>query len=117
MFSFLLHTILLPLSGSFTCAEWGNCTITGGNLFNIVMMPYQWSLGDLAPVAIWGILIGIIWQRSHNMMLVGIIGIAINASMILYNPAIRTAWFLLAIAVGVTLFQLVTLRPHGGSTN
>lgn len=112
----LIKSILFPLTGNYTCLEWGNCTING-QLFNVIMMPYTWSLGDFAPVAIWGLLIGIIWKRSHSMMLTGIIGIAVNAAFVFYQPARILGWLLLAIAAGLTLFQLVTLRPHGGSAN
>lgn len=112
----LLKAILFPLTGNYSCFEWGNCT-TNGHLFEVITMPYSWSLGDFAPVAIWGLLIAVIWKRSHSMMLTGIIGVLINAAFVFYQPARIIGWLLLAVAAGITLFQLVTLRPHGGSSN
>lgn len=111
----LLSVVVYPLTGNYTCMEWGNCTLNG-KLFQVALMPYQWSLGALAPVAIWGILLAIIWKTSHDMRLVGIVGIAVNALYIgFYPPAAQIGWFLLAVSAGVTLFWLFIVRPHGGT--
>lgn len=113
----LLSIILYPLTGNYTCVEWGNCTLNA-NIFNLAIMPYQWSLGDFAPVAFWGICLAVVWKVSHNTALLGILGMALNVMLIsFYPPAREIGWFLLAISAGITLYWLFILRPHGGTAN
>lgn len=78
------------------------------NPFQAVLSPFQATLGDLTLVAIWGILLGILWIRTENLMLVGIIGILVSSSLTaIYEPARGIGLLLMGVAIGITLFQLV----------
>lgn len=78
------------------------------NPFQAVLKPLEATLGDLTLVAIWGILLGILWIRTQNLMLVGIIGILVAGSIsAVYEPAKGIGLLLMGVAVGVTLFQLI----------
>lgn len=113
--SFLLSVIVYPLTGNYTCVEWGNCTLTG-HIFDVAFLPYQWSLGAFAFVGVWGILLVVIWKVSQSVMLVGIVGLVLNVFLVsFYAPAREIGFFMLAISAGITLYWLFILRPHGGS--
>jgi hypothetical protein len=78
------------------------------NPFQAVLAPFQATLGDLTLVAIWGILLGILWIRTENLMLVGMIGILVSTSLTaIYEPARGIGLLLMGVAIGITLFQLV----------
>lgn len=78
------------------------------NPFQAALAPFQATLGDLTLVAIWGILLGILWIRTENLMLVGIIGILVSSSLTaIYEPARGIGLLLMGVAIGITLFQLV----------
>lgn len=111
----LLIFITFPLTGNYTCMEWGNCTLNG-QIFNVALYPYEWALGSFALVAIWGIILGVIWQKSHNTALVGVVGVVLNSLVVgFYAPARQIGWYLLAISAGITLYWLFIVRPHGGT--
>ena len=106
----------MPLPAAFSCFETGQCNFSG-QMFQVALMPYQWTLGAFAPVAIWAILLGIMWFRIQNIMHLAIIGIFINAGLVVfYPPARNDGIILLGCAIGVVLFQLFTNRIHHGSS-
>ena len=85
--------------------------------FGVLLMPLQWNLGELTPVAIWGFFVGIIWLRTHSVQLVGIVGLVVNSMMIsFYEPARTVGYVLLALSIGIVIYQLVTNRLHHGSS-
>ena len=74
-------------------------------------------MGEFFTVAVWGFFVGVIWLRTHSTQLVGIVGIVLNSMLIgFYEPARSIGWLLLAVSIGVVLYQLVTHRIHHGST-
>lgn len=106
----------MPLPSPFSCFETASCNFTG-QMFQVALMPYQWTLGAFTPVAIWAILIGVIWFRTQNTMHLAIVGIVLNAGLVIfYEPARNIGWVLLALAIGVVLFQLFTNRINHGSS-
>ena len=116
--SLISQIIFYQLTGNYTCFQFGNCTMTTTGIFNIAMMPYQWTLGIFAPVAIWGILLYIVWAKSQDTRLVAIVGIAVSTMLVsFYPPAKQIGWFLVAISAGITLYWLFILRPHGGTSS
>ena len=110
----LPHVPLQLLGGN--CYETSTCDFTQG-AFNVMLMPLQWNLGDFTPVVLWGILIGIIWLRTHSVQLVGVVGIALNSLLVtFYAPAREVGLLLLALSVGIVVYQLITNRLHHGSS-
>ena len=76
--------------------------------FEAVLKPFEATLGDLTMVVIWGILIGVLWLRTSNLMLVSIVGILVSSSLTaVYEPARGIGLILVGISVGITLFQLI----------
>jgi len=63
---------------------------------------------DLSILAVWGTVLFIIWLRSHNMMLVGIVGIFLTIALQTQLPesALNVGYVLLAFSIGVVLFKL-----------
>jgi|TARA_B110000438_G_C15559304_1_gene540415 hypothetical protein len=78
------------------------------NPFQAVLSPITATLGDLTLVALWGILLGVLWIRTQNLMLVGMVGILVSSSLtVVYEPARGIGLLLMGVAIGVTLFQLI----------
>ena len=80
--------------------------------FEAVLKPFQavFTVGtaDLTLVAIWGILLGIVWLRTSNLMLVSILGVLVSSSLTaIFEPARGIGLILVGVSVGITLFQLI----------
>ena len=76
--------------------------------FNAVLQPFNSVLGDLTIVAFWGILLGILWIRTENLMLVSLVGILLSGTITaVYAPAQGIGLLLVAVSIGITLFQLI----------
>ena len=98
------------------CYETSTCDFTQ-DAFRTLLMPIEWNLGDFTPVVLWGLIIGVIWLRTHSVQLVGVVGIAINSLLVaFYEPAREIGFLLLALSVGIVIYQLVTNRLHHGSS-
>lgn len=86
----------------------GNMCNIFTNPFSAVMEPFNAILGDLTLVVIWGIILGILWLRTENLMLVSIIGLVISATATgLYEPAQGMGLLLVGISIGIIIFQLI----------
>ncbi len=68
---------------------------------------------DFSIFVIWGIVLGIIWFRTHSTSITGIIGIflVIILQQVLPETAVNIGYLLLAISIGVMLYQLVIKKP------
>ena len=76
--------------------------------FAAVLAPLNAILGDLTLVIIWGIILGILWLRTENLMLVSIVGLVISSTAVgLYEPAKGMGLLLVGVSVGITIFQLI----------
>jgi len=76
--------------------------------FDAVLQPFHATLGDLSLVAIWGILLGILWIRTNNLMLVSMVGILVSSSLAtVYEPARGIGLLLVGVSIGITLFQVI----------
>jgi hypothetical protein len=97
------------------CWEIGTCDLFG-NPLNAMLQPWVDDLGPLAYVLLWGIILGILWLRTHHTLLVGFVGILIASLFTIQglntiNPQILIVGLsLLAIAACVTIYQLVFVR-------
>lgn len=94
-----------------SCFELSTCDIFSKPLESIVI-PYAATFGDFTLVIIWGIIIGILWLRVQNTMMVGIVGIALAAVFLpgFSQEAQVIGYGLLAVAVGVAVYQMVSTR-------
>lgn len=88
------------------------------NPFGAVLKPIGFALGDadgtlgLGFAIMWGILLGILWIRTENLMLVSIVGLLVASTTTAIDSTgelgIRGMGLLLVgVSIGITLFQLI----------
>lgn len=100
-----------------TCADWelGETAFTS-NPLGTMLQPFDHVFQGMSIVVFWGLLVGILWLRTENPMLVGLIGVVMVSSYsyavdpTLQSPEFETARFvgvvLLVVSVGISLYQL-----------
>lgn len=93
------------------CFELGTCNFFE-RPFDAMIEPYNATLGDFSLVAIWAIILGVLWLRVSNTMLVAMIGIALAALFTqgFSEDAQVIGYGLLAVAITVALYQLFVVR-------
>lgn len=107
-----------------TCWEIGTCPFTTDPL-GTMLLPFESIFGGLTIIVLWGLLISIIWLRTQNPMLVGLVGIAMTAGYLSVTPeappnelngARIIGGALFALSLGITLYHLVSSRIYQGPT-
>lgn len=79
--------------------------------FESMLEAYDPIFGDLTIAVLWGILIAVLWMKVQNTALVGIVGLVIAGSVIGLSPeSFRVGLLLVAVSMGIILFQLVQQR-------
>lgn len=57
---------------------------------------------------VWGLFLAIIWLRTQNTMLVGIVGLLVSTMISsFYEPAREIGVILFLVAMGMILFQVI----------
>lgn len=80
--------------------------------FAAMMSPLESQLEGFGLVVLWGGILGIIWFKTENIMLMGIVGIAIGATITgLSSEALGIGMLMLGVSFGILLFQLIRQRP------
>ena len=80
--------------------------------FSAMMAPLESQLEGFGLVVLWGGILGIIWFKTENIMLIGIVGIAIGATITGLDPeALGIGMLMLGVSFGILLFQLIRQRP------
>jgi hypothetical protein len=108
-----------PLAPS--CVELGTCDIWN-NPLEAMLTPWTDIFGVFTYPMIWGIILGIIWLRTHNTMLVASVGTVIAgfltiAGLNAVNPQIiLVGATLVGLSIGVILYQLITSRLQYSSS-
>ncbi len=95
------------------CYEIGSCDFFQ-QPFDAMIAPFETVLGGFTYVVLWGIIMGILWLRVSNTMVVGIVGVAL-AAMFTQGFDDETkiiGYALLALALGIAIYQLVIVRVH-----
>jgi hypothetical protein len=108
--------------GSPSCYELGTCDFFSSP-FNTLILPYSEVFGPFIFVLVWALIIGILWLRLGNTMVVGMIGLALAA--VFQNPLAETAqdvpfagdaqligYVLLGVAVTVVIYQILAVRTR-----
>ena len=110
---------LLPMANATpenpTCVELGTCMFANDPL-NVMLKPFDTIFGGLSLIIFWSLVIGILWLRTENPMLVGILGVTMIASYsyavdpTLQSPEFETARtvgsVLLLASLGISVYQL-----------
>jgi len=107
-----------------TCVELGTCMFSSDPL-NVMLIPFDSIFGGLSIVIFWALLIGIVWLRTENPMLVGLIGIAMCAAYLTaieqgtvvtqsteFDGARLIGGLLFALSLGITIYHIVSNRIH-----
>jgi len=95
------------------CFELGTCDIFGAP-FEAMIEPFNATLTDFTLVVIWAIIMGVLWLRVSNTMVVGVMGVAL-ASLFTQGfseQAQIIGWALLGVAIAVALYQILIVRTH-----
>ena len=86
------------------------------NIFNepfaAVLKPFDAVLGTgelgLTIAVIWGIIVGVLWLKTGNLMLVSIVGIVIATSVTgIFPEAVGIGYLLIGVSLGIVIFQLI----------
>ena len=104
------------------CYEIGTCDFFGSP-FDTLILPYSVVFGSYIFILIWALIIGILWLRLGNTMVVGIIGLAVAA--LFQNPLAETpeeipfsqdaqliGYVLLGVAITVVIYQILAVRTR-----
>lgn len=96
-----------------SCIELGTCDFFEAP-FDNMLEPYTSSWGDYIYPAVWGLIIFVIWSRVENPYIPAIIGVALAvfAQGLFSNEGRLIGYALLALSIGLTIYQLVTVRVH-----
>ena len=101
-----------------TCWEEGTCNFTD-DPFGVMMMPFERVFGGLTIIIMWGLLVSILWLRTQNPMLIGVVGIAMTAGYMTVTPDVPSNEFdgarliggaLFAISLGISIYHLINTR-------
>ena len=107
-----------------TCVELGTCMFANDPL-NVMLIPFDSIFGGLSIVIFWALAIGILWLRTENPMLVGMVGIAMCAAYLTaieqdlvaqqsaeFDGARLIGGLLFALSLGITIYHVISNRIH-----
>jgi hypothetical protein len=98
-----------------TCWEIGTCPIWQHPLQTMIQ-PWVdvWQVGNLSffYVIFWGIIVGVIWLRTHHTMIAGIVGVALAGMFSFDQHTLLVGGVLLAASIGIILYQLIIVRSN-----
>ena len=102
-----------------SCWVTGSCAFTEDPL-GTMLMPFDSIFGGLSLVVFWSLIIGVIWLRTQNPMLVGALGMAMSAAYLtnLGTTAPEAEWemahmvgvSLFLISLGISFYQVIVTR-------
>ena len=85
-----------------------------------MLQPFDFVFQGMSIVIFWSLLIGILWLRTENPQLVGIIGVCMVSAYsyavdpTLQSPEFETARFvgtvLILLSLGISVYQLIATR-------
>lgn len=109
---------LVGLEG--TCIETATCSLNpdGQGVLGWLQQPILLTLGDFAFPLVWGLVVGIYYRRTGNMMYAGFMGVFLMAAMnagnaiLVAQQAFYIGWIMLAVAIGFTLYVVWKVRLH-----
>ena len=103
-----------------TCWEVGQCPFTKDPL-GVMLLPFESIFGGLTIIVFWGLMISIVWLRTQNPMLVGVLGTAMTAAYLTVAPdpipnefdgARIIGGSLLAVSIGISIYHLISSRIY-----
>ena len=90
------------------------CGLASGDpvqIFSGILQPLEEQLPGFSMVIFWGGIMAIIWFKTENIMLLGVIGIVVNATITAFSETAQGIGLMLLVAAnGFLLFQLLRQR-------
>ena len=90
------------------------CGVASGDpatIFAGIMDPLETQVPGFSMVIFWGGIMAIVWFKTENIMLLGIIGIFVNATIVgISQVAQGIGLALLGVANGILIFQMIRQR-------
>ena len=118
------------------CWEMGTCPFTSldGSIkpLEAWLLPFDHIFGGLSLLIFWGLILGMLWLRTQNPQLVGIVGIAMSAAYLfnatnggtktlteagipgMVNTGLAVGGTLLLISCGIAFYQIIINRLTAG---
>jgi|TARA_Y100000310_G_scaffold345303_1_gene463547 hypothetical protein len=105
------------------CWELGACPFADDPLGTMIQ-PFDGVFVGFSLVVFWGLLVGILWLRTHNTMLVSVIGIAMTMGYMAtpeflasgmtpqFEQARQVGAVLIVVSVLFAVYQIFIHRPH-----
>ena len=91
------------------------CGLLSGNpadVFGALLTPLDSQIEGFALVILWGGILGAIWFKTENIMLMGVAGVLISATITgLDSDALGIGMLMLGVSFGILIFQLIRQRP------
>jgi len=102
-----------------TCYELGTCNFFE-EPFDTMILPYREVFGGFTYILLWSVIIGILWLRLGNTMVVGLLGLTLavlfqdpfSVGVGFSDDAQLIGYLLLGVAVAIVIFQLFTVRTQ-----
>jgi hypothetical protein len=91
------------------CYEIGTCDLFA-NPLDAMLEPFFGVMGQFFLVIMWGLIIGIIWLRTSNTMLTGVVGMGVSSLFVFSEETQLVGVILLGAAIGMVVYQLYTQR-------
>lgn len=122
MMKFLILLLLFPIPMAFAderpalCYEDATdmCGLLSGNpadFFEATLAPLDAQVSGYGLMILWGGILAMIWFKTENIMLLGIVGIIVAATITgLSDQAKGIGMLLLAVSIGILLFQMIRQR-------
>lgn len=85
-----------------------------------MIIPFDAVFGGLSLVIFWGLILSIVWLRTHNPMITGLIGVAMSGSYIAgqgmitpeINQALGIGGVLLIFSLAISVYQVISSRIY-----
>lgn len=86
-----------------------------GDIFNVInrgLIPLEAVVPGYSLVIVWGGILGILWFKTQNVMLIGIVGVIVSSTFtVTFLPAaLGVGLLLFGVSLGIMLFQLLRQR-------
>lgn len=111
--------VLAPGQNCYETYSGNLCGLLSGNFTQVmsaIRMPLELTLPGYSLVIIWGGIMGIIWFKTENIMIMSIVGIVVAATITIggsagiNQTAIQIGWLLVGVSFGILILQLIRQR-------
>jgi hypothetical protein len=94
------------------------CGLLSGNFTQVMSaarQPLESQIPGFSIVILWGGLIGIIWFKTENIMIMSIVGIIVASTITMGSSgisqtAVQIGYMLVGVSFGILMFQMIRQR-------